>query len=249
MPVRQEPSHRAEQTTQMLFGEKAEVLEIDDREWARIRLEWDGSEGWCKASQLCHVHYKEWRKPMRYLNTGTDDRIEQEHGNLWLPAGCDLPGLKGKKISLGPVSGQFKGKKTALKKITLSPDALHSAALRYMHAPYIWGGRSLAGIDCSGLSQMAYKLCGHRMPREAWQQALAGDTVDFLQHSRCGDLAFFDNADGRIVHVGMLLDAGTIIHATEYSGRVVIDRIDQGGIVSSSLRRRTHSLRLVKRYF
>jgi cell wall-associated NlpC family hydrolase len=117
-----------------------------------------------------------------------------------------------------------------------------------MNAPYQWGGRSIAGIDCSGLTQMAFKLCNTTLPRDASQQAQQGTLVDFLQNAQCGDIAFFDNSDGRIVHVGILLDAQNIIHATDSSGRVVIDRIDPSGIISVSQRKRTHNLRFVKRF-
>jgi cell wall-associated NlpC family hydrolase len=143
--------------------------------------------------------------------------------------------------------GKFKGKKYAIKKMELNADTLKAAALKYMHAPYLWGGRSIAGIDCSGLTQMAFKLCNSAIPRDASQQAQEGKLVDFLQHAQCGDLAFFDEKD-RITHVGLLLDNQTIIHATGTSGRVVIDRIDQGGIISISLKKRTHHLRMVRRY-
>ncbi len=86
-----------------------------------------------------------------------------------------------------------------------------------------------------------------RIPRDAYQQALMGSTVSFLQEAQCGDLAFFDNEEGHITHVGLLLNEHTIIHATDTSGCVVVDAIDNGGIVSRQLRARTHNLRLVKR--
>jgi cell wall-associated NlpC family hydrolase len=165
---------------------------------------------------------------------------------MWLPMGCDL---KGGKIKLGNEQGSFKGKKLAYKDLQLNCESIKAVAMQYLYAPYQWGGRSVAGIDCSGLTQMAFKLCGKELPRDAALQAQDGDAVDFLQHGRCGDLAFFDNAEGKIVHVGILLDHDTIIHATEMLGRVTIDRIDQGGIISTTLRKRTHQLRLVKRYF
>jgi len=246
MPLRSEPSHRAEQVNQLLYGERAEVLAVNDKDWAQIRCEWDNYEGWCKVSQLTFVSRKEYRKAPRYISARYNDKIQFADSAMWLPAGCDL---KGGKITIGNEQGIFKGKKLACKDLVLNCDNIKTVALQYLHAPYQWGGRSIAGIDCSGLTQIAFKLCGKQLLRDAAQQAQEGEAVDFLQHGRCGDLAFFDNAEGKIVHVGILLDHDTIIHATETSGRVTIDRIDQGGIISTTLRKRTHQLRLVKRYF
>jgi hypothetical protein len=249
MPMRAEPSHRAEQVNEMLFGERAEVLEINDKDWARIRCEWDGYEGWCRTGQVTYISNKEYRKAPKYLAAKNGDKLVFDHGEQWLPMGSDLFGLKGGKIIIMNSTGKYKGKKLEIKELCLSRNDTKLAALQYINAPYLWGGRTIAGIDCSGLTQMAFKLCGKAIPRDASQQAKEGETIDFLQNAQCGDLAFFDNSEGKIVHVGMLLNDHTIIHATETSGRVVIDRIDPGGIISTSLKKRTHTLRMVKRYF
>ncbi len=247
MPLRSEPDHKAEQTSQLLFGEKAEIIDVNNKDWAHIHCAWDGYEGWCKYSQLADIPKKEFRKETKYLAGSHSDRLIMPAGEMWLPLGCDLTGLKGGKIKPTHEAGKYKGAKLRVKDATLSGDKLEKAALHYLHAPYQWGGRSIAGIDCSGLTQMAFKLCNHALPRDAAQQAQAGQLVDFLQHAECGDLAFFDNKEGKIVHVGIILNSQNIIHATDTSGRVVIDRIDQGGIVSVSLKKRTHSLRMVRR--
>ena len=248
MPLRGEPSHKAEQTSQLLFGEKAEIIEVDNRDWAFVQVTWDGYKGWCKQSQLAMIPKKEYNKEVKYLAATHNDKLIMPEGEMWLPLGSELTWLKGGKIKPVNEAGKFKGKKLKIKKAVLNCETLKNAALQYLHAPYHWGGRSIAGIDCSGLTQMAFKLCNHSIPRDAAMQALEGELVDFLQHTQCGDLAFFDNKDGKIVHVGILLDNQTIIHATDSSGRVVIDRIDQGGIISVSLRKRTHNLRMVRRF-
>ncbi len=247
MPLRSEPSHRSEQTNQLLFGEKAEISEVNSKDWAKIHCAWDGYEGWCKRSQLTTIGKKEYRKEIKYFAGSTKDRLILSKGEVLLPPGSELINFKGGKIKTGTEEGKFKGEKLKIKDVELSGESLIKAAMLYMHAPYQWGGRSPAGIDCSGLTQMAFKLCNHSIKRDADQQANEGELVDFLQHAVCGDLAFFDNKDGKIVHVGILLDNQTIIHATDASGRVVVDRIDQAGIISTTLRMRTHNLRFVKR--
>jgi len=247
MPVRSEPSHKAEQVTQLLYGEKAEVQEVNNKDWAKICCAWDDYEGWCKLSQLKVVQKKEYRKETKYLSANHTGKLIMPEQEMLLPLGSELMSMRGG--SMVPVNepGKFKGKKLTIKKSIADFDSLKAAAMKYLHAPYLWGGRSAAGIDCSGLTQMVFKLCNHKLPRDASQQAQVGQLVDFLQHAACGDLAFFDEKDGKINHVGMLLDNQTIIHATEASGRVVIDRIDQGGIISVSLKRRTHNLRMVRK--
>ncbi|MBL7718744.1 MAG: C40 family peptidase [Flavipsychrobacter sp.] len=248
-PVRLEPSHRSEQVTELLFGERAEILEINDKDWARVKAEWDGYEGWSKLSQLTVVSRKAYNKAPRHLVARNGDKLVFPQSEMWLPMGADLYPLKGGKLTVGNEQGRYKGKKLDYPALELTKDTIKAAALHYLHAPYVWGGRTITGIDCSGLTQMAYKLCGKAIPRDASQQAELGETVDFLQHTHAGDLAFFDNAEGKITHVGLLLNDHTIIHATDAGGCVVIDKIDQGGIISVLHRKRTHNLRLVKRYF
>ncbi len=249
MPVRSEPSHRAEQVNQLLFGEKVEIQEVNNKDWARIASAWDDYEGWCKPSQLKVVQKKEYQKATKYFSASHSGKLVMPEQEMLLPLGSELVSMKAGSLVPVNEAGKFKGKKQVMSKAVLTGDSLKSAVMKYLHAPYLWGGRSATGLDCSGLSQMAYKLCNHRLPRDASQQALSGELVDFLQHARCGDLAFFDEKEGKINHVGILLDTQTIIHATETSGRVVIDRIDQGGIISVSLKRRTHNLRMVRRVF
>ena len=247
MPLRAEPTHQSEQVSQLLFGEKCDVLEINSKDWAKIICTYDGYTGWCKASQLKLVSKKEFRKVSKYLVASDNSKLICDPGEMWLPLGAELPGLKGGKIMLDIATGNFKGKKTVVPAEKPTPEAIKEIAMQYLYAPYQWGGRSRAGIDCSGFMQLVYKLCGIKIQRDASQQATQGTLVDFLQAAQTGDLAFFDDKDGRIIHVGMLLDSQTIIHASDSAGCVAIDRIDQGGIISVAKKKRTHSLRVVKR--
>jgi len=116
--------------------------------------------------------------------------------------------------------------------------------MMYLNAPYLWGGRSPFGIDCSGFTQVIYKLNGFKLPRDASQQATIGETLSFIEESESGDLAFFDNEEGNIIHVGIMLENNNIIHA---SGKVRIDKIDHQGIFNSETNTYSHRLRLIKK--
>jgi cell wall-associated NlpC family hydrolase len=242
-PLRAAPTHRAEQVSELLYGEAVRILEDDDKGWQRVRCLWDGYEGWCTTGQLHKMGAETARAGAPYLVTGTRSALLFEDGfEAPLPLGAALWNTK-------PTGGaNFKGRKERLTAIAAGEKCPVTEALRYREAPYVWGGRTPSGIDCSGLVQMAFKLCGKVLPRDASQQAEVGETVDFLQHAQRGDIAFFDNEEGRITHVGLLLDGTHILHATDTSGRVVTDRIDGEGIVSVQLRRRTHRLRLIRRF-
>ncbi len=130
----------------------------------------------------------------------------------------------------------FKGKNKKAKLLEI--------ASLYLNAPYLWGGKTPMGIDCSGLTQMIYRINGHQIPRDASQQALLGSTLSFIDESEPGDLAFFDNEEGAIIHVGLLLENNYILHA---HGKVRIDRIDQTGIYNIDTQQHSHKLRIIKK--
>lgn len=233
----------------MLFGEKAEIKEVNSKDWAHVVCLFDGYSGWCRKSQLGLLLKKDFLKETRHMVASHNSRLYTTHGEMWLPLGSELTGLKGGTLQVIADRATFKGTKIAFDKLPTDADTLCKAAFQYLHAPYQWGGRTVAGIDCSGLTQMAFKLANFALLRDAHQQAQQGVLVEFLQEARPGDVAFFEDRDGKIIHVGLLLGNDTIIHASDNNGRVAVDKIDQGGIVSISLKKRTHNLRFVKRMF
>jgi gamma-D-glutamyl-L-lysine dipeptidyl-peptidase len=125
-------------------------------------------------------------------------------------------------------------------------DGIRELVLSWLNAPYQWGGRSVFGVDCSGFTQIIFRQLGIKLMRDAYQQAESGEMVNFISEGRCGDLAFFDNDDKKIVHTGILLGNDEIIHA---SGRVRIDKIDHYGIFNTEKNSYSHHLRMIKRYF
>ena len=123
-------------------------------------------------------------------------------------------------------------------------DSITDSAMKFINSPYIWGGRIPSGIDCSGFTQLVYKIQGTPIPRDSWQQAEVGKIIDFIDQAEPGDLVFFDNDRGKISHVGMILSRGLVIHA---SGRVRIDSIDHQGIFKAEIGGYSHKLRMIRR--
>jgi len=250
MPVRSEPFHRAEQISQVLFGEKVHIISPENKGWVYITCEWDHYSGWVKASQLTFIDKKSYTRKAKFINTSAQDYLQHDFGKTPLALGSNLYQYKKRAVEINATQKAiFKGKKINISQIQPSEELCKQMAFAYLGAGYVWGGRSSLGLDCSGFSQMVYKLMNIRIKRDAYQQAEQGEIVDFLQAAQCGDLAFFDNEEGRINHVGILLNDHTIIHATESAGCVVVDKIDTIGIISTTLKQRTHNLRIIKRFF
>jgi len=252
-PLRAAASDKAEITTQLLFGDAVEVLEMAEP-WWRIRNAYDGYEGWMDFKQLADITAEQYHHYQDYSNlvpAVVNNTITAADGSsYYLAASSTLPGYIDGYCELG--EHKFK---VAFDPHHLSLNAESSSlstaekiirlAMFFLNAPYLWGGRTLFGIDCSGFSQAVFKLVGIAIKRDAAQQAEQGETVNFLPEVQTGDLAFFDNADGRIIHVGIMLNSNEIIHA---SGRVRIDPIDDQGIYNNELGRYSHRLRIIKRF-
>ncbi|RFM27705.1 C40 family peptidase [Deminuibacter soli] len=239
-PLRATNSHRSEMVSELLLGEFAEVLETE-KDFLKIRTLFDQYEGWCQASQLAEVDEQiAGLRPTGY--TLTRDASAMLNG---LPVQLPLatPVYKTQNpFALGKYELSYL--ETAAAMLHFSAATIEQTARLFLHVPYLWGGRTSFGIDCSGFTQQVYKTMGIALLRDASMQATMGTDVGFLEETRCGDLAFFDNAEGRITHVGILLNNETIIHS---SGRVRIDKIDHQGIVNVDTAQRTHQLRMIRR--
>lgn len=242
VPLRLEPSDRSEMTSQLLFGEHFTILE-QTAKWSRIRLAFDGYEGWIDNKQFTPVNgsqYSHLDAAPAVLNADLIEYIMSPSGQLMpVPIGASLSFLDDSLINAeGYV---FEGLRTTGVK---DKKLLLQTAFMYLNAPYLWGGKTPFGIDCSGFTQMVYKLNGYKLLRDASQQATQGEALSFIEESEPGDLAFFDNEEGRIIHVGIIMEDNYIIHA---HGKVRIDRLDHLGIYNNDNRRHTHKLRVIKK--
>ncbi len=241
IPIRAEGSDKAEIISQLLFGDHYEVLEEQEK-WMKIRNHFDQYEGWICSKQFFEITGKEYDElslnefPMCASLTG---QVVLNEENTNITKGAVLPYLHQGDIRIRDERAKFHGDINQA-----TPEKLMNYALSYLNTPYLWGGRSPFGIDCSGFAQIVYKLCGFQLPRDAYQQAEHGYDVPFVETSEPGDLAFFDNEEGRITHVGIVTEPGKIIHA---SGRVKIDLLDSQGIFDQTLKRYTHKMRLIRR--
>ncbi len=245
VPLRKEAADPSEMINQVLFGECFEILE-QQAMWSFIRLAHDDYEGWIDNKQYLQCSPGFYRgalkKPLSY-SSDMVEMVAQANSQLVFPIfpGSPLPFYQQKQLKISEHAYEFSGSICAQK----SPrtEIVNFASL-YLHAPYLWGGRTPFGIDCSGFTQMVYRLCGFSLPRDAYQQAELGQTLSFIEESEIGDLAFFDNAEGRITHVGIILSDHKILHA---SGKVRIDQLDQTGIFNPENGKHTHKLRVIKK--
>ncbi|HCP41437.1 MAG TPA: hydrolase Nlp/P60 [Cryomorphaceae bacterium] len=242
-PMRAEPTDRSEMVNVVLFGEAFEILEPLPK-WIKIRLQHDGYEGWIDAQMCTLISQEEYERigtAPKYFNSAIVNEVKDEKGRIFsLTKGACFPGLKGNEVKIGQSKFYFQG---PLQESSKDRGTLIETALTYTGSPYLWGGRTTFGIDCSGFTQMVYRINGIYLPRDASEQAKKGTTLSFLEECQQGDLAFFDNAEGNIIHVGIILEDFKVIHA---SGHVRIDKLDHSGIYNEELGKHTHKLRVLK---
>ena len=263
-PVRQEPSEGSEQLTQLLFGEVCEVLDRLPR-WTKVRSLIDTQEGWVDFKMLSPAYRLSpitYRLPTTIVATPIAIATAMETGEeLMLTLGTRLPNYShgtfevlGKQYLIDPTcvnitTAQRSTGEADLQQSDLQRSDLATIAQSLLNAPYLWGGKNLMGMDCSGFTQVVYATQGVNLLRNAREQMTQGELVASLADAQPGDLAFFDHADRdskatNISHVGLLLSPTEIIHC---SGCVHINTIDEQGIhlPDGEL---THHLVQIKRY-
>jgi gamma-D-glutamyl-L-lysine dipeptidyl-peptidase len=248
VPCRREPSDKSEMVTQLLFGDAFEVLEQRES-WHRILTAWDHYECWIDRKQYLPVAkaaYDNLRRNPAPVTTELFTIITDTHSNLSFPItlGSSLPFYHGGQCQIEDrvfiVDGAVRPFELDA---TPTREALVETALVFLNSPYLWGGRTPLGIDCSGFMQLVFKANGMQLKRDAYQQVEPGTALNFVEEAMPGDLAFFDNEEGRIIHVGMVIGDNHIIHA---SGRVRTDKYDHYGIFTPERGGYTHNLRIIK---
>ncbi len=243
IPLRAEADDRSEQVSQVLFGETFEILEWTER-WVKITTDVDNYIGWIGRLQfvmLGHIARNGMQQEPPHLTYRAVTQAWKLIDNtvLYLPAGSSLAFLEGTSCKIGNDKFEIIGEIGEREDIA-------TTAKSFLNAPYLWGGRTHFGIDCSGFTQVVFNLNKIKIKRDASQQALEGKAIDNLKNARLGDLVFFNNPAGKVTHVGILLNNEHIIHA---SGKVKIDMIDNEGIYSAEQKRHTHKLHSIRRFF
>lgn len=246
VPCRKEPASTSEMVTQLLFGEHYTVQE-DKEDWLKIVTAYDQYECWISTKQhtpISEAQFKLLNLQTPVLNQELVQVITNRQNQMVFPItiGATLPGYLNQECKIDTTVFSFEGQVSKGEK-KLAQDLVNTSYL-FLNAPYLWGGKSPFGIDCSGFTQLVYKLNGYKLPRDAYQQVELGYALSFVEEAEAGDLAFFDNEEGRIVHVGMILNNQQIIHA---SGSVRIDKFDHYGIFHSDRKKYSHTLRVIKR--
>jgi gamma-D-glutamyl-L-lysine dipeptidyl-peptidase len=246
IPIRREPSEKSEMVSQLLFGEVYETDEITTG-WLRIITELDGYSGWIDKRMFHTVSAEYYQR----LSKGgyavaaqiTETLLTPEKEAYTIPAGSTL-GYAGQDgiFAIDSMPYRLIGQSnTATQK---QSSGLIETARQFLNSPYLWGGRSPFGYDCSGFTQMVYKINGVRLPRDASQQASVGRIIDTVKEAARGDLVFFTGDKDQVVHVGLAMPPGKIIHC---SGMVRIDALDEKGIFNNQVDQYTHRLHSIRR--
>jgi gamma-D-glutamyl-L-lysine dipeptidyl-peptidase len=242
-PLRAEGSERSEMVSQVLFGETFIINEWQEN-WVNITTTYDNYTGWIGKLLFKQISEAEFNDINKSKWPVTNSAVtwafkKPEMALLYLPFGCTLPSFGGNECAIGDDHYLVPEMDEEVE------DTLIETAMQFLNTPYLWGGRTHFGIDCSGFTQAVFKLHGYQLNRDASQQVLQGEEVS-LGQAKAGDLAFFKNAEGKIIHVGILLGEDEIIHA---SGKVKIEQVDEQGIYSPEQGKHTHQLASVRRYF
>ncbi len=245
-PLRSLPDDKSELVTQLLFGERVHILEKREK-WFFVQITSDSYQGWVSSGQLSMLDreaYEQLEQKKHWVSSDLIQVLENKTRkfSFLITAGSSFYDCKNNSFELCGDQWFFHGNMLADNGFNAS--SITQNAMLFQHTPYLWGGKSALGIDCSGFTQLVFKMSGMALHRDASQQATQGEMVNLIHEAREGDLLFFDNEEGDIIHTGIFLDNQYIIHAHQ---QVRIDKIDHYGIFNVDTKKYTHQLRLIKR--
>ncbi len=244
--LRHLPTYKSYQISQILFGEYVEIVSRKNKDWFRVRCCWDGCVGWVDPKQLQVLKAKE----VHLFEECDTFSLEHLHGlssgerTIPISIGSNLYKCDGLNVRMPFGHFQYSGQIIQLSSASSNTSLLIAIAKRYLHCPYVYGGRSILGVDAPGLIQVIYKMMGYKLPRHSREQAKMGSDIGFVTQSEVGDLAFFEDENQLITHVGLIWEDNTILHA---HGQVRIDKLDQQGIYNKELKKYTFKLRTIRR--
>ena len=251
VPVRTEPREGAEQSTQMIFGELCTVLEQKPR-WDRVKLNLDEQEGWVDEKMITPMSDDENRSYSEALSSAATVvfpmayAVSENNGQtIPLTAGTRLTHYKDGRFEVLEVGFRIDPSLVRVQPYKMNQENLLQAVRFFLNIPYLWGGKNAMGMDCSGFTQTVMALFGKHLLRNASEQATQGEAVASLKEAQAGDLVFFDHEDGKISHVGIVIDPERVIHC---SGRVKVEKLDETGIFSAEKGEYTHHLVAIRRY-
>ncbi|HRI26228.1 MAG TPA: C40 family peptidase [Ferruginibacter sp.] len=244
-PVRLEPDHRSEMVSQLIFGECCIITIVEKNGWVKVVNKLDAYTGWCQQSHFQEIDDTQYYLEETDLTSEWAGQVDYNGHPMWVPLGSSLTAMKNGNVFWRRNTVHYPGKVWSPATAKRDAKSIKQLAYKFLNSPYLWGGRSVFGTDCSGFTQSVYKMLNIHLLRDSQQQATQGELIGFLQQAHCGDLAFFDDEEGRIIHVGMLLNPNEIIHA---AGKVRVDKIDNEGIVHAETGQRTQRLRIIRRY-
>ncbi len=246
LPMRASPSHGSEMVSELIFGECYEIVRTQAGNWHRVRSAEDGYEGWS------FVRHPSWVEESLFHTTGeplAGDWINEaglDGQSFMVPLGSRLKGLQEGIARWGNIHLTYQGRQIVAADQAPDQDRIRTIASQFLNSSYLWGGKTVLGLDCSGFTQTVYRLIGTRISRDAWQQFGEGEQLAGGEPASCGDLAFFNQGSGKPTHVGIILEHGRIIHCSE---KVRVDALDSVGIRLSETGELTHRLVGICRYF
>ena len=240
-PIRKKASHKVEMSNQLLFGEVMRVIDAK-KNWLKIQSVHDNYEGWIRNNLVSTIDSV---PPNTFVAGELINTVRFGEQKMLIPFGSSLPGYENGLGTIATKQYHFDGYAVNRSLSNADGKTVQQLTSSWLNAPYLWGGRTVLGVDCSGFVQVIFKMMGLDLLRDAKQQISQGLKVKKLEATHCGDLAFFQKKK-KIVHVGILLSPGEIIHA---SGKVRIDKIDTNGIIHSGTGKRTHELAGIRRYW